>query len=188
MAALAAARYTGRVKALAAALALLLVAGALPGAARAQDPVAALALIRPNPPRPAKDFQVPGLDGARIRLSDHKGKVVFINFWATWCKPCEEEMPGMERLYRAYKDKGLVMLGIALDAEGEKVVAPFVKKHGLTFPIGLDPKMTVGDLYGVWAVPSTFIVDRKGNRALYANGPREWDSKAARALFDSLLK
>ncbi|HET7875589.1 MAG TPA: TlpA disulfide reductase family protein [Methylomirabilota bacterium] len=168
-------------------LALLAAALLLPAAASAQDPAAALALIKPTPIRPAKDFQVATPDKKQVRLSDFKGKVVFLNFWATWCKPCEEEMPAMERLYRAYKNRGLVVLAISEDSEGAPVV-PFVKKHELTFPIGLDPKQSVAGLYGIFGIPATFIIDRKGDRLYYANGPREWDSKPSRALFESLLK
>lgn len=94
----------------------------------------------------------------------------------------------MERLHRAYKDRGLVVLAISLDSQGASVVNPFVKKFALTFPVGLDPKMAVRESYGVWAVPSTFIIDRQGKRVLFANGSREWDSKAAHALFEALLK
>ncbi len=159
-----------------------------PGSAIAQDPVAALSLIRPKPVKDAQDFQVPTPEDRTLRLSDFKGKVVFLNFWATWCDPCREEMPGMERLHRAYKDRGLVVLAISLDSQGARVVNPFVKKFNLTFPVGLDPKMAVRETYGVWAVPSTFIIDRKGKRVLFANGAREWDGKAGHALFESLLK
>ena len=94
----------------------------------------------------------------------------------------------MERLHRAYKDRGLVVLAISLDSQGASVVKPFVKQFKLTFPVGLDPKMAVRDAYGVWAVPSTFIIDREGKRVLFANGAREWDGQAAHALFDALLK
>jgi len=97
-------------------------------------------------------------------------------------------MPGMERLHRAYKDRGLVVLAVSLDSQGASVVNPFVRKLGLTFPVALDPKMAVRERYGVWAVPSTFIIDRAGKRVLFANGSREWDSKAAHALMESLLK
>ncbi|MGH7413039.1 MAG: TlpA disulfide reductase family protein [Candidatus Rokuibacteriota bacterium] len=165
-----------------------LVAVLLPGRAIAEDPVAALSLIRPKPARAAKDFQVRTPDDRTIRLADLKGKVVFLNFWATWCEPCREEMPSMERLHRAYKDRGLVVLAISLDSQGASVVKPFVKQFKLTFPVGLDPRMAVRDAYGVWAVPSTFIIDRQGRRVLFANGAREWDGKAAHALFDALLK
>jgi len=171
--------------ALALALVLLAVSTTAPGA---EDPAAALSLIRPKPARTAKDFQVATPDKGQLRLADFKGKVVFLNFWATWCEPCKEEMPAMERLYQKYRDRGLVVLAISADIEGASVVAPFVKKHKLTFLIGLDPRMNVTSLYGVWAVPSTYIIDKQGKRILFANGPREWDSTAAHALFESLLQ
>ena len=165
---------------------LLLLAPAT--ASATGDPAAALSLGRPKPLKPARDFRVDTPGAGSLSLADFKGKVVFLNFWATWCKPCEEEMPGMERLYQKYKDKGLVVLAISEDSNGTGVVPPFVRRHGLTFPIGLDPKMTVAASYGVWAVPSTFIIDREGNRAYFANGPRAWDGPDSHAFFESLLK
>ena len=155
--------------------------------AEASDPVAALCLIKPRPAQAAKEFRVATPDNRQLALSEYKGRVVFLNFWATWCKPCEEEMPSMERLHQRWKHKGLVVLALSEDADGATVVAPYLKKHNLTFPVGLDPKMSVAGLYGVWAIPSTFIIDKKGNRALFANGPREWDGPHAHALFQSLL-
>jgi cytochrome c biogenesis protein CcmG, thiol:disulfide interchange protein DsbE len=181
--------YTGRVKSRVIVAFVALAAVLLPGRmAWAEDPAAALSLIRPKPVRDAPDFQVRTPDDRQLRLGDFKGKVVFLNFWATWCEPCREEMPSMERLHRAYKDRGLVVLAISLDSQGAGVVNPFVRKLALTFPVALDPKMAVRERYGVWAVPSTFIIDRAGKRVLFANGSREWDSKAAHALFESLLK
>ena len=167
------------------ALAAVLLTGRV---APAEDPVAALSLVRPKPAKDAPDFQLRTPDDRPIRLGDFKGKVVFLNFWATWCEPCREEMPSMERLHRAYKDRGLVVLAISLDSQGASVVNPFVKKLALTFPVALDPKMAVRERYGVWAVPSTFIIDRQGKRVLFANGSREWDGKPAHALFESLLQ
>jgi len=167
---------------------LALVAVLVPGPIFAEDPVAALSLIRPKPAKDAPDFQVRTPDGSTLRLADFKGKVVFLNFWATWCEPCREEMPSMERLHQAYKDRGLVVLAISLDSQGASVVKPFVKRFALTFPIGLDPKMAVRETYGVWAVPSTFLIDRNGKRALFANGAREWNGKAAHAVVEALLK
>jgi peroxiredoxin len=158
-----------------------------PGVAAARDPAAILGLIRPNPVRPAKDFQVPDLERKPLRLSEFKGKVVFLNFWATWCKPCEAEMPSMERLWRRYRERGLVVLAVSTDTD-PALVARFVKQRALTFPVGVDRDMQAASLYGVWALPSTFIVDKQGNRALFANGPREWDGAAAAALFDALVK
>ena len=170
-------------------MALFALAAVLaPGGAAGEDPVAALSLIRPKPAKDAPDFDLRTPDDRVVRLADLKGKVVFLNFWATWCEPCREEMPGMERLHRAYKDRGLVVLAVSLDSQGASVVNPFVKKFGLTFPVALDPKMAVRERYGVWAVPSTFLIDRKGKRVLFANGAREWDGKASHAVIESLLK
>jgi len=176
--------YTRAVTALLIALAIVVAAGP----AAASDPAAALSLMSPKPLRPAKDFRVDTPDKRALALAEFKGKVVFLNFWATWCKPCEEEMPGMERLYKKYKDKGLVVIALSEDADGANDVAPFVKKYGLTFPVGLDPKMSVAAQYGVWALPSTFIIDRQGNRAYFANGPRDWDGAAAHEFFESVLR
>ncbi len=180
--------YTARVVHRGLIVALLLGVLLLPARVGAQDPVTALALIKPNPAQAAKEFRVATPENRQLKLSEFKGKVVLLNFWATWCKPCEEEMPSMERLHQRFKDKGLVVLAISEDADGAAVVSPYLKKRKLTFPVGLDPKMSVAGLYGVWAIPSTFIIDKRGNRALFANGPREWDGSHAQALFQSLLQ
>jgi peroxiredoxin len=169
-------------------LVLLVVPGLTAAQPKDSDPFKALELIRPSRVQPAKEFTAPTPDGKSLRLSDSKGKVVFLNFWATWCPPCREEMPAMERLYQRYKDKGLVVLALSIDVEGAPVVIPFVKEHNFSFPVGLDPKMTVADKYGVRALPSTFLVDRKGNLAAMAIGPRQWDGKSAHALIELLLK
>ncbi len=160
----------------------------VPRAAPAQDPYKALDLIKPSRAQAAKDFSVPILNGKTFRLADYKGKVVFLNFWATWCPPCREEMPAMERLYQRYKDKGLVVLAVSVDAEGAPVVTPFVKTHGLSFAIGLDPTMALAARYGVRALPSSFLVDKKGLVVAQALGPREWNGKAAHALIEGLLR
>lgn len=94
----------------------------------------------------------------------------------------------MEQLYQRYKERGLVVLAISVDAEGAQVVIPFVKEHKLTYPIGLDPKMNVVEKYGVRGLPASYFVDKKGNLVAMALGPRDWDSKAAHALIELLLK
>jgi len=159
-----------------------------PGFATPADPFKALELIKPNRVRTAREFTVPSPHGKSIKLADYRGKVVFLNFWATWCLPCREEMPTMERLYQRFKDKGFVILAVSVDAEGPPVVLPFVKEHKFTFPIGLDPKMTLAERYSVRAIPSSFLVDKNGRLVALALGPRDWDSQAAHALIESLLK
>ena len=171
-----------------AALLALGAALACPSSLTAEDPAATLSLMRPRPAKDAPDFQVRTPDDRTLSLGGLRGKVVFLNFWATWCEPCREEMPALERLHRSYKDRGLVVLAVSTDTQGASVVRPFAKQYKLTFDLGLDPKMSLAATYQVWAVPSTYIIDRRGKRVLYANGAREWDSKAAHALIEGLLK
>jgi peroxiredoxin len=159
----------------------------VPGPGVAADPFADLNLIRLGRPTLAPDFTVPRLGSGSVSLKELRGQLVFLNFWATWCLPCKEEMPSMERLHQRYKSRGLVVLGMSVDRNGP-AVAPFVKHLGLTFPIGLDPDMAVADRYRVRALPSTFLIDRKGNTVTVAFGAREWDSKAAWGVIEALLK
>jgi peroxiredoxin len=110
---------------------------------------------------------------------------VFINFWATWCPPCLEEMPALERLWKAQKDAGFVLLAVTVDTN-PKLATPFVERHGLTFAVGHDPKMELANTYGVRALPSSFVIDRDGRLAAIAVGPRVWDNVAAHALIERL--
>lgn len=155
--------------------------------AAASDPFHALGLIKPGRPTVAKDFTVKGLASGPLRLSDFAGQVRFVNFWATWCSPCKEEMPSMERLYRRHKAQGFTILAISIDSHTAGV-APFVKSLDLTFPIGLDPTLAASNEYGLRALPSSFLVDRSGNIVAVALGPRDWDSSHARAVIEDLLK
>jgi peroxiredoxin len=146
-----------------------------------------LELIRPARPKAAEDFVLPTHGGGKVRLSEHRGRVVLINFWATWCPPCLEEMPAMERLYRQHKDAGFTLIAVSVDADPKKV-GPFVSQHGLTFPIGLDPRMELANSYGVRALPSSFVVGRDGRLAALAIGPRAWDNDAAHSLVEGLAR
>lgn len=110
---------------------------------------------------PAPDFVLSDLAGQPVRLSDFRGQVVLLNFWATWCGPCEAEMPAIEDRYTTFKNQGLVVLGINQD-EAAETVQPFVDRLGLTFTIVLDPGAVVGELYRARGLPTTFIVDRDG--------------------------
>ncbi len=110
---------------------------------------------------PAPDFVLTNLDGQQVRLSDLKGRVVLLNFWATWCGPCEAEMPAIQDRYTTFKGQGLVVLGINQDEDAETVRA-FVERLGLSFTILLDPGAVVGELYRARGLPMTFIVDRDG--------------------------
>ena len=162
-------------------------ASAAPVAAR-DDPARALDLIKPNRQQQARDFTVSALEGGKLSLAALRGKVVFLNLWATWCDPCKEEMPAMERLWQRYRSQGLVVVALSMDSSGAKVVKPYIEQARYTYPIGLDPKMETASLYGARSVPSTFIIDRSGAIRAIALGPREWDGRASFAFFEALLK
>jgi peroxiredoxin len=169
------------------AIALALAVPAASGAA-AEQPFEALRLTRLGGSDPAPEFSVPTPDGSPLALGALRGKVVLLNFWATWCEPCLEEMPAMERLARAYQERGLAVLAVSVDREGVSVVRPFVKRHALSFLIGLDPHQAVARLYRIWALPSTVIVSRKGIPLFSVQGAREWDGPVGHALFMGLLE
>jgi thiol-disulfide isomerase/thioredoxin len=132
------------------------------------------------------DFTLPFLDGAEKTLSAYKGKVVFLNFWATWCPPCRGEMPSMENLYQRFRDDGLELLGVDIqEAPGE--VQEFMEEFGLSFPAALDRNGRISNDYGIDAIPTTFIIDREGNIILKAVGGRNWHTPALLAAFEILL-
>jgi peroxiredoxin len=146
-----------------------------------------LDLIRPSRDKLAEDFTVKTSDGKTFRLRDHRGRIVFLNFWATWCAPCKEEMPSMERLHREYRARGLVVVAVSVDAD-PGVVTPFLQEHRVSFSVGVDPKMEVAALYGVRALPVSFLVDRDGRMTAFALGPRPWDNPVAHSLIEGLVR
>ncbi len=136
----------------------------------------------------APDFVLTTLDGREVRMSDYRGHVVFLNFWATWCGPCKVEMPAMERLYREYRRQGFSVLAVSTDAEGAVVTRPFRDSLGLSFTIAHDPEMVVMRLYGVRGLPMTFLVDRQGVITHRIFGERDWQQPENRDGIRNLLK
>jgi len=138
---------------------------------------------------PAKDpvaINLKDINGKNISLSDFKGKIVFLNFWTTWCPTCRIEMPSMEKLHQKLKNKDFTMVTINLQESASQVKA-FFKEFKLTFTALLDPTGEVGASFGIRAIPTTYILDKTGRIIGWTNGPREWDSKAAIALFENLI-
>jgi peroxiredoxin len=135
----------------------------------------------------APDFGLSNLAGDYVKLSDYRGKVVFLNIWATWCPPCREEMPSMESLYQRLKGPKFEMLAVSVDRDGEKVVRPFAKKYGLTFPVLLDPDNKTYRLYGLTGVPETFILDKNGAVIHKIIGPQNWMNKEWLDYFDRII-
>jgi peroxiredoxin len=126
--------------------------------------------------RPAPGFSIAGLDGRLVSLSDYRGKVVVVNVWATWCPPCVDEMPSLEKLYRELKDENFALLAVSIDSEGTAAVVPFMKKHGLTFTVLMDSQATVQNSYKITGVPETFIIDKKGILVKKVIGSLDWAS------------
>ena len=110
----------------------------------------------------APDFTLKSSSGSNIKLSEHRGEVVMINFWASWCAPCRQEMPLLEDLYKRYKDGGFTLLGVNVEEDSSKA-QDLLRQVQVTFPILFDNKNTVSQLYKVEAMPSTVILDRDGN-------------------------
>lgn len=141
----------------------------------------------PRVGQPVPDFTLPDLRGNIVQLSTLRGKVVFINIWATWCPPCVEEMPTMQRLYDRLHDRGLEVLAISIDALGAYVVAPFMQQYRLTFPALLDPPGSIARLYRSTAVPESFVVDKQGRLVEKVVGGRDWAHPQVMAMFERLL-
>jgi cytochrome c biogenesis protein CcmG/thiol:disulfide interchange protein DsbE len=111
----------------------------------------------------APNFSLKTSDGKSLELAKLQGKVVVVNFWATWCGPCRKEIPGFIEVYGRLKSKGLEIVGISLDREGWTVVKPYIDKSKITYPVVVDNGKLADAYGGIDAIPTTFIVDRKGN-------------------------
>ena len=136
----------------------------------------------------AKNFTLKNVQGEAVSLSQYRGKVVILNFWATWCPPCREEMPSMERLYQKYKGQDLVMLAVNVDDNSKQAVSKFLKRTPYSFPILLDRDSKVQNVYGVFRFPESFIIDRNGVVVTKIVGGRDWMSTAIFKLLDALIK
>jgi peroxiredoxin len=136
----------------------------------------------------APNFTLRDLAGNVISLSQLRGKVVLLNFWATWCGPCRVEMPAMEQLYRTLPRGEFEILAVSTDPQGAAVTRPFQREMGFTFPILHDSEYRVGLAYGARSIPITFMVDRRGIVRQKIFGARDWDSPEARDLIHELMK
>lgn len=168
------------------ALTLGFLLGLAMSASAAPDPLEPLGLQAPKEQVEAPDFTLPDVSGKKLRLKDFRGKVVFLNFFATWCEPCRLEMPAMERLSQTYRDKGLMVLAVDMHESAESVRA-FMQELKLSFPAVVDADGSVGFMYGVRPIPATFLIARDGQILWRAFGARDWDSAEAHAYFGKML-
>lgn len=135
----------------------------------------------------APDFILNDINGKKITFSDSRGKVILLNFWATWCVPCREELPSLNNLYLELKDKGLLVLAISVDIS-EKPVRSFVSEKRIVFPILIDKdKEVYFDKYAVFGLPTTFLIDKNGIIVEKIMGERDWNSPQIREKILKLL-
>ncbi len=151
--------------------------------AKAHDPRA----VAPKEGYIAPDFILTTSTGENIQLSDLRGNIVFLNFWATWCKPCRNEMPSMQVLWERFKNEKFVMLAVSIDKDHRNAVEPFMKELGLTMPVMYDPESKAANLYETTGVPETFIIAKNGRILFKAVGEENWADPDAVSAFDSLI-
>ena len=138
-------------------LALLLVMALAPvSCGRAGEPSA------PGVPAEIPDLSLPGLGGKQVRLQDFRGKILLVDFWATWCGPCKETIPDLVKLQERHRSNGLVVLGISLDVQGEEAVAAFAKQYRVNYTVLLGDDRTARAFGGIVGIPTSFVVDRQG--------------------------
>lgn len=133
-------------------------------------------------------FRLPLLTGGDASLDTWKDKLVILNFWATWCTPCTTEMPSLEALWREYRGRGLVVVGVSVDRGAPRaLIEPYLRNLDLTFPILVDPQMEAANAWKVPGVPATFVIRPGGEVAGMAIGIREWNSREMKVLLERLL-
>ena len=158
------------------------------GGGPALDPFEKAGVVELKEGQKAPALSLATLDGGRTTLADHRGKLVVLNFWATWCQPCALEMPSLESLWRRYRDRGLVVVAVSVDRGSPRnLLEPYVRNSKLTFPILLDPDAKTSDGWRVTALPATFLITPNGDAAGMAIGARQWDSAEMKALVERLL-
>jgi len=132
----------------------------------------------------APEFNLLDIDGKPVTLADFRGKVLYVNFWATWCAPCKEEAPALQRLYEKLRGEGFEILAATIDVDSDQdAVKKFREQYGLVFPILLDPRKEAYASYGATGVPETYLIDTEGRLAEAYIGPRDFDDpRYARAI------
>jgi peroxiredoxin len=136
----------------------------------------------------APEFRLQKSDAGSVSLADLSGKVVMVHFWATWCPPCVEELPTLDRLHNSTLGKDFEMLAVSVDEGGAGAVAPFIQKNRLNLPVLFDPGGDVARLYGTYKLPETYIVDRQGVVRYKAIGPRDWTDPANIQVLQNIIE
>ena len=145
-------------------LLILLIAGLaiyLMTACRDEDPITQPQKAEKSAPA-APEFTLPDVKDQNVRLSNYRGKIVVLNFWATWCPPCRSEIPDFIEAQKKYREQGVEFVGVSVDEDGKKVVAPFIEEFGLNYTVLIADEKVVNNYGGIGAIPTTFFIDRAG--------------------------
>ncbi len=142
--------------------------------------------LKPYRGDPLPPLVLDGIDGEQYRLFDHRGKVVLVNFWATWCLPCVKEMPSMQRLKRKLGEREMLILAVNM-GDDDRSVRDFLTRVPVSFPILMDREGKASRAWKVYALPASFVLDTNGDVAYFLIGSLEWDSAEVVAILSSLL-
>lgn len=132
------------------------------------------------------DFDLPTLTGGKVQLSKHRGEVVYVDFWATWCAPCRKSLPWMQEMYDKYKDLGFTIIGVNMDGK-QDVTEKFVKANHVKFTIARDPNGKIAEAFGVRGMPSSYLIGRDGKLIMAHEGFRDSDKGSLEAHFKKAL-
>ncbi len=152
----------------------------------AQDTFENMGIVKPRVERNAPGFSLQDIHGNTVDLRDFRGKPILLNFWATWCEACKEELPSMQRLYETMKDQGVEVVAISIDRSNFDRIRKYVDQYNLTFPILLDPDQKVRKNYYIMGLPTTYLIDGEGKLKGFASGARVWDSPDSIQVMQSL--
>ena len=136
----------------------------------------------------APAFSAQDQNGNKVSLKDFKGKAVLINFWATWCQPCKNELPSMQRIYEILGSEGVEVIAISIDRNKKERVEQYIKNYNLTFPILLDPRQKVRKDYFILGLPTSYLIGSDGKLKGFISGAREWDSNDSKEMFSTLMR
>jgi peroxiredoxin len=169
-------------------IALIVLYSSTMSTVKAHDPALhGFAMVTFDRPFPAPDFELPAPDGTKRSLTSWRGHYVLLNFWATWCPPCLEEMPSMQSLHNKYADQKFTVVALSSDKGGAAEVQPFIDKLCVTFPILLDVDGKIAGIYGARDLPLSFLIDPHGNVIAAAKGARDWASTQAIEVIGEFL-